>query len=236
MGKQKSMKKVMAVIFLAVGALLLCGIFVVKYLLYPDVMKSGDGDIKIACVGDSITYGQGVWLSRKTDAYTAVLAELLGEEYQTLNYGLPNRTLQSAGNMPYFEERLAEESLDSEADIVIFMLGTNDTKPNNWNKERFEKEYKEAVEKYQSLDSHPQVYVMIPPQIFLEESGGDKCSSRILEEELAQIIPEIAEETGAEVIDLYTVTKDHPEWFDDGLHPNREGNRAIAEVIYDRIK
>ena len=53
--------------------------------------------------------------------------------------------------------------------------------------------------------------------------------------QLPQIITETAEELGIEVIDLYTLTKDHPEWFWDGVHPNAEGNRAIADEIYETV-
>ena len=236
MKTKKVVKRVIIVVAIILILVIISGFLFVRSMMYPDVMKTGDGDIKVACVGDSITFSQGVVMSRKTDAYPSVLAELLGENYQTLNYGLPNRTLQSTGNMPYFEEDLAKESLESNADIVIFMLGTNDTKPENWDEERFLKEYKEAVEKYQNMESQPDVYIMIPPQIFLEETGDGKCSREILENYLIADITKISEETGAGLIDLYTLTKEHEEWFSDGLHPNKEGNREIAEFICSKIK
>ena len=33
------------------------------------------------------------------------------------------------------------------------------------------------------------------------------------------------------VIDLYSLTNNHPEWFSDGIHPNEEGNKIIANEI-----
>ena len=211
--------------------LFIVGFLFLRSILYPKLLVSGTGETKIACVGDSITYSQGVVSSRKTDAWPSVLARLLGDDYQTLNYGLPNRTLQSTGNMPYFDEELAKESLSSDAQIVIFMLGTNDTKPVNWDEERFIKEYKAAVSQYQQMDSNPRVFVMIPPRIFLDETGEDKCNNENLKNHLLDIIPQIAEELDVEVIDLYSLTENHPEWFGDGIHPTKEGNQKIAEYI-----
>lgn len=38
------------------------------------------------------------------------------------------------------------------------------------------------------------------------------------------------------VIDLYTLTENHGDWFADGVHPNVEGYEQIAEYIYDVLK
>jgi lysophospholipase L1-like esterase len=38
-----------------------------------------------------------------------------------------------------------------------------------------------------------------------------------------------------QVIDLFSLTKDHPEYFDDGVHPNAEGNKVIAGYLAEEI-
>lgn len=220
---------------LVVVVVAVAGFWLYNNLLHPSPQKSGEGEIEVACVGDSITFGQGVLMSRATDSYPAILSRLLGDEYTVVNYGLPIRTLLSTGNMPYFEEDTAQVSLASGAQIVIFMLGTNDSKPDNWDEDRFAKEYAEAIERYQAMDSNPDVYVMIPPRVFLDEVAGNKCNDEIVSEHIAGIIRTVAEEHGVEVIDLYAVTEDHPEWFGDGLHPDAEGNQAIAECIAEAL-
>lgn len=222
---------ILAVVLLVVGSLAV----LVNKIAYPDVLVSGSGEIKVICVGDSLTYSQGVMGSRKTDAYPSILARLLGEEYQVLNYGLPNRTLQSTGNMPYCNEDFYTESLAQDADIVIIMLGSNDSKPDFWNAERFEKEYTQLVQQYQNMASAPEVYIMIPTAIYLENPDSGDCSDEIVREELAPIITRVAEATGAKLIDLYIVTEGHPDWYKDGLHPTAEGNEAIAQVICEAI-
>ena len=222
---------ILAVVILAVGSMAVA----IYKILYPSVLISGSGETKVVCVGDSLTYSQGVMGSRKTDAYPSVLARLLGEEYQVLNYGLPNRTLQSTGNMPYTSEDFYQASLAQDADIIIIMLGSNDSKPDFWNAERFEAEYKQFVQQYQNMASNPEVYIMIPTAIYLENPDSGDCSDEILQEQLVPIITRVAEETGAKLIDLYTVTEGHPEWYKDGLHPTAAGNEAIAQAIYEAI-
>jgi len=139
----------------------------------------------------------------------------------------------ATGYMPYVNEDFATESLAVDADIVIIMLGTNDSKPMNWNAEQYETEYAEFVQTYQNMESSPEVYIMLPPRVFLEDTDNGNCNNATLTKEVIPAIKRVAEKTGANLIDLYTVTEAHPEWFADGLHPNAAGNQAIAQAICD---
>ncbi len=215
---------------------LVAGIFlgVVIYSMgHPTPLVSEGDGTNIVCVGDSITYGQGVMTSRETDSYTAILSELSGHTVK--NYGISNHTLLSTGNFPYVNTDLYTNSLAENADIYIIMLGSNDSKPDFWSKEQFITEYTEFIRGYMELENAPTVYVMIPPRVYVEQDGGN-CDDATIGGELSDAVYQIAGELDIEVIDLYTPTTDHPEWFPDGLHPNAEGNRAIAEIIADAIK
>ncbi len=231
----KKVRKVLVIILVALLLIAGVGGFMGYRIIYPKAITSGDGENLVVCIGDSITYGQGVMSSRDVDSYPAQLAELLGDSYRVVNYGLPNRTLQSSGNMPYTQEKLYEESLVQNAVTVIIMLGSNDSKPDFWNADRFEVEYTAFIQQYQNMESKPDVYVMIPPSIFLEEPDSGDCSDEIVREELIPILKHISRETGASLIDLYSLTENHPEWYADGLHPTKEGNEAIAQEIYKAI-
>lgn len=231
----KLWKKILIAIIVLILVVCVAGGVVIYKMLYPKAMVSGEGDKKVLCIGDSLTYGQGVMTSRDTDSYPAILSDLLGEDYQVINYGLPNRTLQSTGNMPYCDEKHYSESLAQDADTVIIMLGTNDSKPDYWNAERYETEYLALIQEYQAMDSNPEVYIMIPPAIFLENPDTGDCSEEILSNEIKPIIKALAQNTGAGLIDLYDITKAHSEWYGDGLHLDRDGNHAAATEIYKAI-
>lgn len=233
MKKHKIIKRVVLIIVIVIFVAFAGMAGVVYRVIYPSVMVSGSGEKRVLCIGDSITYGQGVIGSRKENSYPAFLAEKLGSEYQVKNYGLCNRTLVSDGQMPYGAEDFAEESLNEDADIVIIMLGTNDSKKANWNAARYEEEYIQFVQKYQSMESAPQVYIMTPPCIYV--TGEGNCDNEVVRDEIVPILGRVADVTGAQLIDLYTLTEGHPEWFADGLHPNAEGNKAISQEIYGQM-
>jgi len=235
MKKKKTLKIILITLLAVIVAIAGIGFALIRNVLYPNVQISGTGEKKVVCVGDSITYSQGVLTTRDTNSYPAILAKLLGDEYQTYNFGLCNRTLLSSGNMPYINEDFAAESLAVDADIVIIMLGTNDSKPMNWNAMQYETEYAEFVQTYQNMTSAPEVYIMLPPRVFLEDDDSGNCNNTTLTEEVIPAIERVAEQTGAKLIDLYSVTEAHPEWFTDGLHPNAAGNQAIAQAICDTL-
>ncbi|HFI0150026.1 TPA: GDSL-type esterase/lipase family protein [Streptococcus suis] len=200
-------------------------------IMYPEVLTVGTGAIKVAAIGDSLTYGYGLE-DRIRDAYPCVLAELLGSHYQVSNFGLSGRSLQSTTDFPYLKEVNAQLSLESEADIVIIMIGSNDSRAPYWNRERFASEYRQLVERYMNLPSQPDVYVVVPPYVPTSRFGLDNS---IIKEELQVIIPNIADDLGIKSINLYPVTEARMDYYSDGLHLTPKGNRIIAEEIYHHL-
>ena len=55
--------------------------------------------IKVACVGNSITYGTGL-SDRATQSYPVKLQKLLGERYEVENFGKPGATLLWVSMIP----------------------------------------------------------------------------------------------------------------------------------------
>lgn len=200
-------------------------------IMYPEVLTVGTGAIKVAAIGDSLTYGYGLE-DRIRDAYPCILAELLGSHYQVSNFGLSGRSLQSTTDFPYLKEVNAQLSLESEADIVIIMIGSNDSRAPYWNRERFASEYRQLVERYMNLPSQPDVYVVVPPYVPTSRFGLDNS---IIKEELQVIIPNIADDLGIKSINLYPVTEARVDYYSDGLHLTPKGKRIIAEEIYHHL-
>ena len=74
--------------------------------------------IKVACVGDSITYGSGI-KDRANDSYPAQLGKILGEGYDVRNFGVGGATLLSKGNKPYVQTDQFVPAMRFLPDIVI---------------------------------------------------------------------------------------------------------------------
>lgn len=201
-------------------------------VMNPSVLILGQGAIKIAAVGDSLTYGYGLE-NRQQDAYPSILLELLGSHYQVANYGLSGRSLLSTSDYPYLKEKNAQQSLESDADIVIIMIGSNDSRAAYWNKEQFIKEYRDLVKGYIKLPSQPEVFILAPPYVPTSRFG---LNNEVIRDEIQQIVEDVAAELGVHFINLYPVTEGHPEYYSDGLHLTPLGNRVIAKAIFSALR
>ncbi len=104
--------------------------------------------IKIACVGNSITYGSGI-VNRDKNSYPAQLQYYLGDKYKVVNFGVSGATVLSEGDFPYISTKEYNESKAFQPDIVLIKLGTNDSKAHNWKfSNSFLKDYKRLVNSY----------------------------------------------------------------------------------------
>ena len=207
------------------------------YLKLPRRPKPAKGKINVACIGDSLTRGAGVRGKREL-TWEYYLNQILGDKYQIINCGISGCTLQKQGDCPYVKSALYPYSRDLKAEIYLIMLGSNDTKPQNWNEENYKTQLKEFISGYISLDNHPRVIVMIPTECFPDKRTGKvafNIGKDIIDNYLPDIIRKTAEDLDIEVIDLLGPTKGHEEWYADGVHPNGEGNLHIAEIIADHF-
>lgn len=216
----------------------------IYFIQHPVAPKVNTNKKHIACIGDSITFGNGVWPLQNRFSYPACLNNYVKNEYQVLNYGLSGRTLLNEGDQPYTSEKFYNITHEINADVYIIMLGTNDSKSFNWkysgeNGINYKNGLKEFATSYLNLDNSPKVYLMQPPKAF-NQIGSNKpvyhIDNNVIENEIYGLVKEVGDELNIDVIDLYTYTKDHPGWFMDGVHPNAKGDKKIAEYIYSIIK
>jgi len=186
--------------------------------------------IKIACVGDSITQGAG---AKSGQSYPAQLQALLGDGYKVGNFGVSGRTLLKKGDFPYWKEKKYQDALAMEPAIVIIMLGTNDTKPQNWKFEaEFDADYRELVKSFQALKSKPKVFVCRPVPVPGNGNYG------INEENIQKEIPRVdalAKELGCGVIDMHAALEKFPELLPDRVHPNTAGAGEMAKAAAKAI-
>lgn len=199
-----------------------------------------EGQIKVACVGDSVTYGHGIKNHSKNN-YPKILSGLLGSSYHVCNFGISGSTVQPDGDQPYNITGAYADSLDYEADILVFMLGSNDSKPENWKgAEKFKADYLALLDTYLTGDNSPKVYLCIPPVANFPEGQTEGLTNYdiqpLIVEEISEIIRAVASERGYASIDMNTLTQNRRDLFNkDNVHPNNDGAKAIAEEVFENI-
>lgn len=126
--------------------------------------KHKEGQIKVACIGDSITYGSYHLTKRN---HPAVLSKMLGDGYCVNNFGFSGRTAMKDGDMPYVKDKNYKNSLAFMPDKIIIMFGTNDSKPYNWKGTKaFKTNLLEIINAYKALPTSPEIYLLAPPPVW----------------------------------------------------------------------
>ena len=192
-----------------------------------------DHPIRLACVGDSITQGAGLKDPGK-EAYPARLQAMLGAAWEVRNFGVSGRTLQHAGDYPIWKEKAFQNAIDFAPDVVSIKLGTNDSKPQNWNAQRYEADAKEMVETFQKLPSHPRVILCLPVPVFKAEQWG--INAKIVEDQVIPALRRVARATGAEILDLHRPSLGDAKFYPDTVHPNAEGSNHIAQLFANYLQ
>lgn len=242
--KKLSKKQIIIIVIASVLAVAVLAVVVVVPTLYSFgyietihvLNEPKDGQIRVACVGDSVTYGMGIqgW---PYNAYPSVLGDLLGDGFCVNNYGFSGRCALSDADKPYKDEKLYKKSLDFAPDIVVIMLGSNDTKPHNWKgRDRYIRDFSALVDSYVNLPSNPTVYLVTPVPAF--EVGGKvnyKIDASLIAHELRGAVKAIGAARGLNVIDMYGAFEGRADLFVDGVHPNADGAKLFARTVFNAI-
>lgn len=196
-----------------------------------------DRTLSISFIGDSITEG-GYWQN-------GLQGYLPTDKFKSKGFGVSGSTALKSGleydgtPFSYMSKTRYRRSLGSKPDIVVILLGTNDTRSFNWgqtgneNGELFIRDYVELVRSYQQLESHPQVFVVLPPRIHKDFYG---INNQTLTAGVIPALYEVADQTGAVLVDAYTPTVNAAADFYDGVHPSTEnGRKLIAKAVADAI-
>ena len=190
---------------------------------------------KVACVGNSVTYGAGI-KDRATNSYPAQLQKLLGNNYEVGNFGYSGATMLKNGHKPYWTKTEFKASQEFAPNIVIIHLGLNDQGNNNWpkHKDEFEADYLELISTYKNLPTKPKVIICKMTPTF---SGHHWFEEGMREnfKEIQSKIETIAKTANVQLINLHEPLYRFPEYFPDNLHPTKAGTTTIAQKVYGTI-
>ncbi len=211
--------------------------------------------IRVACVGDSITWGTAM-TNRAVECYPAQLQKMLGDRYDVRNFGDPGSCAymdpkkDSSGWAPHSwrKGQMAAAAYAFKPDIVVSGLGANDqgiymyeysydekgvpkTEPG-----LFRRQYAEILEDFKKDGRSPRfvVWTKLCPIGKKHRSKG-KPAPFVIRRELEAV----ADAFGATKLDMYTPLLPYPEtehYANDGVHPEGVAQRAIAEVTARAIR
>jgi lysophospholipase L1-like esterase len=202
----------------------------------------------IMCFGDSNTHGFIAGVGGRYDEntrWTRLLQRHLGLEYYIIEEGLNGRTtvyddaeMKNVNGSQYLEVCIATHR---PLDLVILMLGTNDTK------ERFNASVENitrGLEKLIKILKHPEIYnkeilIISPIHIsdkiidseYCESFGGPLGAEK--SRMLAASYKKLADEYGCYFMDAAHIAKADDT---DAIHLDAKGHASLAEAIYHKIK
>ncbi|HZK82418.1 MAG TPA: GDSL-type esterase/lipase family protein [Humisphaera sp.] len=199
--------------------------------------RGNEGDeansaMRVACIGDSITFGVGT-RNANLESYPAQLDRMLGEKYTVRNFGVSGATLLNHGDRPYQKQAAFKAALDFKPEVVVIMLGTNDTKPQNWKfKDEFVADYKGLIAQFAELPSKPKIFLCQPVPVAGKGNYGIVESG--VDEEMP-MIARIAEDVKAKLVDTHAALTGKDELIPDRVHPNAAGATLMAKAVYEAI-
>jgi sialate O-acetylesterase len=195
----------------------------------------GQNKIKVACIGNSVTYGY-LLPDRELNAYPFQLQRLLGERYEVGNFGKSGATLLTKGHRPYVEQEEYKKALEFAADLVVIHLGLNDTDPRNWPNFRddFVRDYMNLIASFRKVNPKCKIWICRLSPI-TNRHPRFRSGTHDWYGNIQKSIENIAAHTDVQLIDFEKVLFNRPDLLPDALHPNVEGASILAKTVYSAL-
>lgn len=213
-------------------SLLICLLLLFSYNIY-----SQDHNVRFAFLGNSITIGASL-ANPAEECYPSQVGKMLGEIYGDTciveNFAVSGRTMLKKGDFSLWNEPAFQNGLNYAPDIVFIMLGTNDTKPYNWDDygDEFIADYQSMIDTFKVRNPRCRFMICYPPPAFAV--NFDIRDSVILNG-ILPAVDSILKYNEAEFIDFYYPLLDSGYLFPDAIHPNAAGAKVIARMVFNKI-
>ena len=202
---------------------------------------------KVACVGNSITYGYGIESWPDQTSYPHHLQGMLRENAPAdtvENFGVSGLTVRKDDQASYWKGARFAPAIEFAADTVIIELGTNDSKAYaKWNNaaqnaavdSAIVADFESLIDTFQ-VKSKPHIFICLAPYVnnvdwnILDTAVVNRVNPAILRAGL---------EKGVSVIDLHSRFSylENPTWYlSDVVHPSVEGAKHLAEIVYSHLQ
>ncbi len=157
------------------------------------------------------------------------LARGLGPRWDVRNFGFTGATVRKSGDTSVWDQPALTAALDFDPDIVVFVFGPNDSKPENWrDAATFEADYRALATMFAAGPSRPRLFFANPPPAFTGAGGVDV---KLLAGEIPARIAAVAQASGGAVVDLHAAMQGAADQTLDGVHPDGDGSGRIAARV-----
>jgi sialate O-acetylesterase len=193
-------------------------------------------DIRVACVGDSITFGMGT-SNANLYSYPAQLEQRIGPLFDVRNYGVSGSTVVNGFVLKGWDRGYARQlpyrqSLVHNPDVVVINLGINDVNEDPFDADQFVRDYVALIGSYRSLPSQPRVLIWGRLAPIFE---GHRFHGHPRLEMIRDAIDRVVAETGVTTIDMASPLADQGQHFDDQIHPDDEAAGIIAQAVLQAL-
>jgi sialate O-acetylesterase len=191
--------------------------------------------IKVACIGDSITYGAAIE-DRVNYSYPSQLQVLLGENYEVGNFGKNGATLIKRSFRPYFDQEEYRKAMDFAGDICVIHLGVNDTDPRSWPNYRddFVGDYLALIDSCKHVNPDARIIIALLSPL-ADRHHRFMSGTKQWHEDIQEAIKVVAETAGCELIDFHSPLYPYPWHIPDAIHPDEVGYGMLAKTVYSQI-
>ena len=191
--------------------------------------------IKVACIGDSITYGAAIE-DREHFAYPVQLQALLGGNYLVGNFGQNGATLLKRGHNPYDKLKVCEQARQFAADVYVIHLGVNDTDPRDWPNYRddFVGDYLDLIASFREANPKARIIIALLSPL-ADRHYRFMSGTKQWHEDIQEAIKVVAETAGCELIDFHSPLYPYPWHIPDAIHPDEVGYGMLAQTVYSAI-
>ena len=199
------------------------------------LVAKAEKPVKVACIGNSITYGSRV-ANREVNAYPVVLQGMLGPGYEVRNFGRPGATLLRRGHRPYNTQPEFTQAIDFAPDIAIIKIGINDTDPSDWAhlRDDFAADYDALLDTLKAVNPKVRILVSRLAPVTVGHPRFN-AGTRQWRDSINILLENLTAARNLELIDLGAQLVDHPELLPDALHPDVTGARMMAQEAYKAI-
>lgn len=191
--------------------------------------------IKVACVGNSITYGTGLQ-NRETEAFPTLIQQMLGDDYLVGNFGKPGATLLYHGHRPYVQQEEFQKALQFKGDIVVIHLGVNDTDPRNWPnyQDEFVKDYLSLIDSFRVVNPKARILIAKMTPLAVRHHRFES-GTRDWHQQIQLAIERVAHHANVELFDFFEPLYPYPNFLKDAVHPDKHGHQIMAKTVYGAI-